>query len=125
MPETITCTVTVQVGSVLQRSVSSAFEVDAYDVIEVTIPDGATDDEVKVQPGSNVQLLLITGDSYDPPVTYKVNGAGNPARTLDQPQAFAGAGAIALLDAATPSSMFFSNATGRDALISLVVGRHA
>jgi hypothetical protein len=123
MPETITCTHTVQVGSTLQRAVSTVFEVAAYDVIEVTITDGASDDEVQLQPGADVLLLMITADGYDPPLTYKVNGAGNPAHALDQPQVFAGSGAIGLLDASAPASLFVSNATGRDAVLSIIVGR--
>jgi hypothetical protein len=125
MPERITCTHTVQVGTTLTRSVSTVLEVDAYDVIEVTVNDSATDDEVEVQPGSEVRLLMIHCDSYDPALTYKVNATGNPVRTLDQPQMFAGTGAVALLDAAAPSSLFFSNATGRNAVVSIVVGRLA
>ena len=125
MPEKITCTQTVQMGSTLQRSVSTVLEVDAYDVIEVPVADGASDDEVEVQPGAHVSLLMITSDSYDPPLTYKVNDAGHPARTLDQPQVFVGAGAVSLLDASPPGSLFFSNGTGKDARISILVGRNA
>jgi hypothetical protein len=124
MPEKITCTHTVQVGSTLQRAVSSVIEVAAYDVVEVTIANGAADEEVDVQPGSDVQLLMITADRYDPPLTYKVNAAGNPSRALDQPQVFFGAGAISLLDAAAPSSLVVSNATGSDVVLSVIVGRN-
>ena len=124
MPEKITCTHSVQVGSTLQRAVSTVLEVAAYDVVEVTIADGAADEEVEVQPGSDVQLLMITANSYDPPLTYKVNAAANPAHDLDQPQVFFGAGAIGLLDASAPGSLFVSNATGSDAVLSIIVGRN-
>jgi hypothetical protein len=125
MPQTITCTHAIQVGPTLQRAFSTTFEVDAYDVIEVTVADGAADDQIDVQPGSGVQLLAITTDSYDPPLTYKVNDTANPVFTLDQPQVFAGAGAVGLLAASAPTALFFTNATGQDALVSILVGRDA
>ena len=124
MPEKITCTHTVQVGSTLQRAVSTVIEVAAYDVLEVSIADGAADQEVELQPGSDVQLLMITADSYDPSLSYKVNAAANPSRDLDQPQVFFGSGAVSLLDASAPASLFVSNATGQNVVLSVVVGRN-
>ncbi len=125
MPEKIIVSQTVQIGSTLQRAVSSVLEVDAYDVIEIIIPKSSTDQEVEVQPGSAVSLLMITSDGYDPPLTYKVNDAGHTARTLNQPQLFVGSGAVALLDPSTPSSLFFSNGPARDVRVSILVGRSA
>ena len=124
MRQRITCTQTIQVGSALQRSVSTVLEVDAYDVIEVSILDGASDEEVEVQPGSDVRLLMIVSDAYDAALTYKVNAIANDAHALDQPQVFAGTGAMGLLDAAAPGALFFSNASGQDVLINIVVGRN-
>lgn len=128
MAETITWNHVVQIGAAVQVSTSSAVAVDAYDVVDVEVADGASDVEVQVQPGSDpglLKFLAITASAYDPPLTYAVNSAAGTARTLDAPQIFSGPGAIELLDASPPTALFFSNAAGADVTVKILAGRDA
>lgn len=128
MAETITWNHVVQVGTGVQVSTSQAVPVDAYDVVEVELADGSADVEVQVQPGSSpglVKFLAITSSAYHAALTYAVNGAGATPRMLDAPHIFAGPGAIELLDATPPETLFFSNATGADVVVKIVAGRDA
>lgn len=128
MAETITWNHVVQIGSAVQVNTTQVVAIDAYDVVEVTVADGANDVEVQVQPGAAaglVKFLAITSSAYDADLTYSVNAAGATAHALDAPQVFAGAGAIELLDASPPTSLFFSNATGAEAVVRIVAGRDA
>ena len=128
MGETVTLNHVVQIGSAVQVNASQVLAIDAYDVVEVTLPDGANDVEVQVQPASAaglVKFLAITSSAYDVDLSYSVNAAGGTARALDAPHVFAGTGAIELLDATPPTSLFFSNATGAEAVVRIVAGRDA
>jgi hypothetical protein len=128
MAETITLSQIVQIGAGIQVTASSAIPVDAFDLVEVTIADAATDVEVQVQPAAAaglLKVLAITASAYHPDLTYKVNGAGATARALDAPQVFAGDGAIALLDASPPTALFMSNATGAPVTVKILAGRDA
>jgi len=105
--------------------------VEAFDKIEVTVPAGATDKKVELQPGGpgQVQFLLIVADWYAADLSYKVNQAGGTVRTLDQPHVFTGIGAVSMLDAAALASLFFSNSTtgakAKDAKMQILIGRDA
>jgi hypothetical protein len=128
MAETITWNQVVQVGAGVQVSTSQAVSVDAYDVVEVELADGSADVEVQVQPGATpglVKFLSLTSSAYDAALTYAVNGASGTPRKLDAPQVFAGPGAVELLDATPPETLFFSNATGADVVVKIVAGRDA
>jgi len=129
MAESIRQTITVELDSGLRRCVSSALSVDAYDVIDVTIADGAKEKEVQVQPGgaAQIQYMLITSDPCGAGLTYKVNSdaAEQTFHQLDAPQVFMGTGAFAMLDAAAPTKLFFSNSLGKSAALSILVGRKA
>ena len=128
MAETITLSHIVQIGGGIQLTASSALAVDAYDVVEVTVDDGASDVEVQVQPASApglLKVLAITAAAYHPDLTYKVNAASATAHALDAPQVFAGDGAIGLLDAAAPTALFLSNATGAPVTVKILAGRDA
>src|SRR3569832_463911 len=65
-------------------------------------------------------LLIINPENASTDLTYKV-GANDIK--LDGPQVFIGAGAVALLGGAT--SLTFTNHTGADAVIEILVGRDA
>jgi hypothetical protein len=128
MAETITCSHIVQIGAGIQLTASSAIPVDAYDVVEVEIADAASDIEVQVQPAAApglLKVLAITASAYHPDLTYKVNAATATARPLDAPQVFTGDGAISLLDAAPPTALFVSNATGAPVRVKILAGRDA
>lgn len=126
MPENISWTLTVLVGSGLKTSVSQTITVGAYDVIDVSVVDGAADKVVEVQPGGagQVQLLLITADEYGDNLSYKVNAPAGTSIRLDAPQVFAGDGAVGLLGAA-PKTLLFSNTLGKAVSVSILVGRKA
>jgi len=74
---------------------------------------------------STVSLLIISTSTPDSKITYKVTPAIKDAPAdgyvLDGPHIFIGAGAIAFLVAAT--GLTFTNATGADAEIQILVGR--
>lgn len=123
MAETITWTHVVQVGAGVQVSTSQAVSIDAYDVVEVEV--GSQGREVQVQPGPPglLKFLCITSSAYGADLKYAVNDAAATQRVLDAPQVFAGAGAIALLDADPPQTLFFSNAIGADVVVRILAGR--
>jgi hypothetical protein len=104
--------------------------VEAYDIVEVTIPAGSTDVEVDALPGGSgsVCFLAVLSDWFGEDLSYKINSAANPARTLDEPHVFSGKGAVSIFDA-NPQKLFFSNATSgpdsKDAHVRILVGRDA
>ena len=114
---------TVAGGPSLGRSFQ--FEVDAYDLIDVEIADGASDEEIELQPGGagQVQFLLVLADSYDPALSYKVNAGDNPSHDLDSELLLAGEGALELLSF-PPNSLLFTNATGQAITVRVLVGRN-
>lgn len=117
---------TVAGGPSLGRSFKLA--VDAFDLVDVSIADGAADEAVELQPGGagQVQFLLVLADSYDPALSYKINAATNPSHDLDRELLLAGEGALGLLDD-PPNELLFTNANGTGQAISVrvLVGRKA
>ena len=102
-------------------SVSAAgeLEVDAYDKLAVTIAD-TTSQQVDLVPGGTVSLLVINPQTPSEDLTYDVGGTDVP---LDGPHVLIGAGAVSLLGGAT--SLTFTNNSGADALIEILIGRDA
>ena len=89
--------------------------------------DSATDLEVNIQPAGAglAQFLSITSSAYDSTITYKVNSAASTdVLPLDGPHLLIGAGAVSLLDE-EPTALFFSNSSGADVTIDILVGRDA
>ena len=111
-------------GPSLARSFN--IEVDAYDLIDVEIIDGAADSPVELQPGGagQVQFLLVLADSYNPALSYRINAGANPPHDLDRELLLAGGGALGLL-VEPPNSLLFSNATGAAINVQVLVGRNA
>jgi hypothetical protein len=126
MSEKINWTLNVQVVEGPTISMSQTMIVDAYDKIEVIVSDGSADEDIEIQPGGagQVQFLMIRSDKYDSHLTYKVNAADAKPIILDALQVLVGDGAIGLLGAA-PEKLFFSNGTGVNATIEILVGRKA
>jgi hypothetical protein len=124
--EKLTYAVSVQVAGGPRISASSTMEIEAYDKIQITLADGDSDVEVNIQPDGTglAQFLSITATGYDDSLTYKVNDAGATAIPLDGPHVFIGAGAVNLLDPA-PTTLVFSNNTGGDVTVHILVGRDA
>lgn len=115
---------TVKGGPSLGRSFALA--VDAYDLVDVSIADGAAAEAVELQPGGagQVQFLLVLADSYDPALSYKVNKAANPSHDLDRELLLAGDGALGLLGD-PPKQLLFTNATGQAISVQVLIGRNA
>jgi hypothetical protein len=126
MPETITCTTVVQLASGQQWTSSAVVDVEAVDIVGVTVPGGASNHEVQVQPGGSgtVRLMLIAADPPSDKISYTTSSGNSQSFELDAPHTLVGAGALAMLGSKPPTSLFFSN-TGSDAQVRIVVGRHA
>lgn len=125
MPETIVLTVNTVVAGGPKLTVSRAIEVDAYDKIKVTIPDGTTGMDVELQPGGTgqVSFLQVTSTQYGEDLLYRVN-AGTTDHILDQPHLLSGKGAVGILSAA-PEKLVFDNAMGADVEVQILIGRDA
>lgn len=125
MPETIVLAVGVTVAGGPKIGLNRTIEVDAYDKINVTVPDGASGLEVELQPGGSGQVgfLLVSSSQYGDDLTYTVDG-GTADHVLDQPHLLTGTGAVAMLSDA-PSKLSFDNALGDDAQIQVLIGRDA
>jgi hypothetical protein len=117
--------INVQVAQGPKVVLAGDMKVDAYDKIEVLIPDGSSDIDVDIQPGgaNKVQFMLISSDHYGTALTYQVNATGDII-ALDKAQMFTGDGNVSLLGA-PPSSLRFDNSLGKDATVEILVGRKA
>lgn len=125
MPETILLNATITVANGPKLSLTRSLDVEAYDKLDVTVPDTTTGMEVQLQPGGSgqVQFMLVTADPYDDDLTYTVN-SGTTAYKLDQPHLLSGAGAVSILDPA-PEKLVFDNNSGKDARVQILIGRDA
>jgi len=126
MAEKIKYSLNIQVVGGISIPIKSEMTVEAYGKIQVTVPIGASDLEVNLQPdGANLaQFLLIKASSYDSTLTYKVNNTGATAITLDSPHLFMGSGAVGILDSA-PTKLFFSSGLATDVTVDILIGRDA
>lgn len=125
MTETINYSFNVQVTAGPKVADADKIEVQAYDMLEIKVPDSGTSGgvaTVDVQPGdSGVKFLLVTADSYED-LTYKVDGGSS--RTLDAPLLLIGEGAPELLGA-TQKQFEFTNAATAANTVNILVGRDA
>jgi hypothetical protein len=96
---------------------ASIDEVDAYDKFDIALADTAVQ-VVNLTPGGNTSLLVINPRLPHADLSYELNG--NPV-PLDGPHVLIGAGAVGLLGGAT--SLTFTNNTGADAVIEILIGR--
>ena len=96
---------------------ASIGDVDAYDKFDINLAD--TDSQVvNLTPGGDTSLLVINPQVPDENLSYDLSG--NPI-ALDGPHVLIGAGAVSLLGGAT--SLTFTNNTGADAVIEILIGR--
>lgn len=125
MSETISYSFTIQVAGGPKVTDVDKFEVEAYDMLEVDVPDTGTSGgvaTVDVQPSaSGVKLLLVTADSYEQ-LTYKVDSGS--VQTLDGPLLLIGEGAVKLLGS-TQNQFEFTNADTAANTVNILVGRDA
>ena len=127
MPETIVLTVAAEVASGPKLMEGRTLTVDAYDKISVTVPDGTSNFEVELQPGSagSVRLLIVKSSQYGDALKYTVN-TGTTDHVLDQPHVLIGTGAVGLFGS-EPTKLVFDNSlgAGKDAQIQVLIGRDA
>ncbi len=123
MAEKINWSYVIQALNGPSISGADSLEVDAYDKIEVTIAKDK-DQEVNLVPTPAMSLLVIkpfiNPTAPDKYLSYKV---GTKDVNLDGPHLFIGAGAVSLLDGAT--SLTFTNDTGDEAVLIILIGRDA
>lgn len=112
--------------------VTNAVQADAYDRIEVKVPDSTAAPlatTVDVQPGAagKVKLLLIRSNKYGNNLKYKVHDNTTPERVLNDALFLVGAGSLDLLEdpAAPLDKLLITNTTGQDAVLEIIIGRSA
>ena len=132
MPTNISWKLDVEIQSGPNISVTNTVQADAYDRIEVNIPDSTahpTPTTVDVQPGAagQIKLLLIRSTRYGNNLKYKVHDNNTPERVLNDAVFLVGAGSLDLLeDANAPlDKLLVTNTTGQDVVLEIIVGRSA
>jgi hypothetical protein len=119
MPETIKWNIVTQVLSGPSVSAAASMDVDAYDKFDITIADTITQ-AVDLVPAATISLLVINPQTPDANLSYDLGGT--PV-ALDGPHVLIGEGAVSLLGGAT--SLSFTNSTGAEAVIEILIGRDA
>ena len=131
MSENIIMSATISIPNGPKIPLNLTLPVEAYDKIEITVPSGATDLTVDLQPSAagRVLFLLVASDWYGTMLSYKTKAAGT-SFILDEPHLLTGKGALTMLEPATAiSKLLFSNTTAgldaKDAKVQILVGRDA
>ncbi len=125
MSESIVYTVSVAIPNGPTLGLHQSLTVDAFDKIAVAVPDATTNMNVELQPGgaNQVHFLMVASDQYLSGLTYKINAA-TASHNLDGPLVLIGPGAVGLLNTA-PARLVFSNTTGQDVKVDILIGRDA
>lgn len=100
-------------------SALGTLDVDAYDKFTVTIADNATQ-QVNLVPSGTVSILAINPGTASDKLTYKLNSADVK---LDGPHVLICSGAVGLLG--NLANLSFTNKTGADAVVEILIGRDA
>ena len=117
MSETIKWNFVTQVLQGPRVSAAASISVDAYDKFDITIANTVTQ-TVNLVPADSISLLVINPKTPHEDLSYDLSGS--PV-ALDGPHVLIGSGAVSLLGGAT--SLDFTNSTGTDAVIEILVGR--
>lgn len=132
MPTNISWKLNLEIQSGPNIIVANTVQADAYDRIEVKVPDSTAAPAattVDVQPGAagKVKLLLIRSTKYGDNLKYKVHDNTTPERALNDAVFLVGAGSLDLLEdpAAPLDKLLVTNTTGQDAVLEIIVGRTA
>jgi len=129
MPTNISWKLNLEIQSGPNIIVTNVVQADAYDRIEVKVPDSTAATTVDVQPGAagKVKLLLIRSTKYGDNLKYKVHDNTTPERVLNDAVFLVGAGSLDLLeDTAAPlDKLLVTNTTGQDVVLEIIVGRSA
>jgi hypothetical protein len=112
--------------------ITNAVQVDAFDRIEVTVPDttgSATATTVDVQPSAvgKVKVLLIRSNRYGDDLKFRIHDNTTDERALNDAIFLAGAGSLDLLEdpSAPLDKLLITNTTGQDVFVEIIVGRSA
>lgn len=133
MTDSVTCSLTVALGSGPRWAAARSLKVDAVDTIGVVAGKkagaSATVTKIAVLPGAadKVRFLLILADPYpEKDVTFqgsdKDEKATGTAITLDGPQLLLGTGMVKLLGG-SPGTLHVRNASDTDIKLTIVAGR--
>ena len=132
MPTNISWKLNLEIQSGPNIIVTNTVQADAYDRIEVKVPDSTaapTATTVDVQPGAagKVKLLLIRSTRYGNNLKYKVHNNTTPERVLNDAVFLVGAGSLDLLEdpKAPLDKLLVTNTTGQDVVLEIIVGRSA
>ena len=105
---------------------SPALEVDAYDVVKVSIPKSGGTASILLQPATGtdkVSFVTISANHYGSTLTYTVDPDAT-VRKLDAPQILVGKGSVAFLNSTgNPKQVDFTNGLAEDVDLQIVVGR--
>jgi hypothetical protein len=125
MSEAIVLSINVGITNGPTQLINQTLSVDAYDKVDIKVPDGSAAMNVELQPGGagKVRFLLVTCDQYSDKLSYKVN-AGTDVFLLDGPHVLTGLGAVSMLDPA-PTAFIFANSSGKDTQVRILIGRKA
>ncbi len=123
MSETIRWNFVTQVLKGPSVSAASSIDtVDAYDKFNIQLADAATQ-AVNLVPSGTISLLVInpiTPNPVTPAANLSYDLSGSTV-ALDGPHVLIGSGAVSLLGGAT--SLTFTNNTGADVVIEILIGR--
>jgi len=131
MPTNVTWKLNLEVQSGPKVVEAKTVQVDAFDRIEVTVPDtsGGDPTEIDIQPGApgKIKVLLIRSNRYSDDLIYQVHDDTTDERKLNDALFLAGGGSLDLIeDAAAPlDKLFVTNTTGDPVVIEIIVGRSA
>jgi hypothetical protein len=131
MPTNISWKLNLEIQSGPNIVVTNAVQADAYDRIEVKVPDTTakpTATTVDVQPGAagKVRLLLVRSTKYGDNLKYQVHDSAASKRALNDAIFLVGAGSLKLLEDSAPlDKLLVTNTTGQDVVLEIIVGRTA
>jgi hypothetical protein len=132
MPTNISWKLNVEVQAGPKVIEARIVQVDAFDRIEVAVPDTTAspgETEIDIQPGGpgNIKLLLIRSTAYGDNLKYKVHDTGADERVLNDAIFLTGKGNLDLLEGGTDpfDKLFVTNTTGNSVVLEIIVGRTA
>lgn len=132
MPISISWKLNVQIQSGPSVVIANTLQVDAFDRIEVTVPDttaAPAETTVNVQPGAAgmVKFVLIRSNKYGDNLKYKVHDTTADERSLNDALFLVQAGGLDLLEdaGAALDRLLVTNTTGDDVVLEILVGRDA
>ena len=134
MPTNISWKLNVEVQGGPKVAESKTVQVEAFDRIEVTVPDSSavatpTPTEIDVQPGAagKIKLLLIRSSAYSDDLVYQVHNTTADERVLNEALFLVGKGSLDFLEDGTAplDKLFVTNTTGQNVVLEIIVGRSA